>query len=119
MSERKQRERRQWLRTLALIPTPADGASAKVQLALRLRNEATLTGRCACGAVQELFEVEADGSLRPASAVTAGHAYYAQFQHADDCPAISPEVERAVARGEVSDPGGDLVRALLNGDDGK
>ena len=40
---------------IAQTPT----ASAQVHLGLRLRTEATLTGRCACGAQLERFEVTA------------------------------------------------------------
>jgi hypothetical protein len=85
-----------------------------VKLGLRLRNEANMTGRCACGAVAEAFEVLDDGTLRPVAKVGAGagRAYYVKLEHENDCPAISPELERAAVRGEINDPGGDLLRGI-------
>src|SRR5207244_2281030 len=92
--------------TLGLLPTPKAGASAKVQLGLRLRNEATLSGRCACGAARADFQVLGDGTLRPVSRVTPGPGkmFYSRLEHERDCPAASPELDRALARGEISDP---------------
>jgi hypothetical protein len=99
-----------------VIPTASAGASARVQLGLRLRNEANLTGRCACGAVREMFELDQDGTMRPVLGHEPGRLYYTRFRHEDDCPAIDPELERAVERGEVSDPAGDLFTRLLGGE---
>lgn len=101
---------------LALVPTPKEGASAKVRLGLRLRNEATVSGRCACGARQETYEILNDGSLRQVAAVVPASAriYYTRFLHEHDCPAASPELERAVGRGEIRDPAGDLLGGLAS-----
>ncbi len=115
MSERRAREQRRRARALWLTPTPTETASDKVELGLRLRNEATVTGRCACGAVRETFEVLDDGTLEPVADIppdAAGRAFYFRMQHEDDCPAISPELGRALEHGEINDPAGDLLLAL-------
>lgn len=108
------RARRQSARMLAMLPQPTGSASAKVQLGLRLRQDASLTGCCACGATAETFEIAGDGTLSPVSEPTAerGRAYYVRLLHEHDCPAASPELERALQRGEISDPAGDLLRGL-------
>jgi hypothetical protein len=114
VSKRKRAPRVPPMRTLALIPQANARASEKVQLGLRLRNEANLTGRCACGATRETFRVEDDGTIKPVSAIEPGRAYYSRFRHEDDCPAISPELQRAHTRGEINDPGGDFLKGLLS-----
>ena len=105
-------QRRAW--ALGLLPTAKGAASEKVQLALRLRNEASLTGRCACGAVREDFEVLQGGAVRPVARIepAPGRVFYSRFRHEDDCPAISAELDRALERGEISDPAGDLFHSL-------
>lgn len=114
MSERRHRERRRRQRMLALVPAATSATGADVQLALRLRNEATLTGRCACGAVGETFEVLDDGSLVPAAEIAPGGLYYTRFEHEHDCPAgDGPYLDAALDRGEIDDPAGDLLRSLL------
>jgi hypothetical protein len=113
MSRRRGTQHRRTRRAVALLPTPTAAASAKVQLALRLRNEANLTGRCPCGARGRLVEILENGTLRPAGLVEPGRLYRIEFAHENDCPAISPEIERALARGEIDDPAGDLLAALL------
>lgn len=99
MSGKASRRRKKRDVTLALIPSAIGDASARIELGLRLRTEANLTGRCACGATMQVAEIE-EGIL------------YAQMAHEDDCPAIDPELERAAERGEVADPGGDLLKSL-------
>lgn len=115
MSERRARERRRRERALVLVPTPKSGASEAVKLGLRLRNEASLSGRCACGATAEAFEVGDDGSLIPVERPTSepGRAFYVRFEHEVDCPATSPALARGLDRGEISDPAGDLLRGFL------
>lgn len=105
MNGRKARARR---RALALLPTPRPSAGGAVRLGLHLRNEANLTSRCACGAQREVFEILPDGTLVPAATIEPGHGYYARFDHESDCPAVSPALERAFERGEISDPAGEL-----------
>lgn len=107
-------QRRRRKRALALVPSARRSASAKVELGLRLRSEATLTGRCACGAKREAFEVLSNGSLVPTAEpnLAPGTVTFIRFEHEHDCPAASPELERAYERGEISDPGGDLLRGL-------
>lgn len=102
MNGRRARERRRLdARTLAFLPSPTADAAPNVRLGLRLRNEASLTGRCACGAAGEMV-------------VLAPGLYSIRFEHEDDCPAISPALQRALERGEIHDPGGDLLRSLLD-----
>jgi hypothetical protein len=66
-----------------LLPDPAAFTSAEVQLAIGLRNEATLSGRCAvCGA----------GGLTRAERRRLGRDHQGEvgllaFEHAADCPA--------------------------------
>jgi hypothetical protein len=69
---------------LVLVPEPREGATAAERIALAVRNSATLTGRCACGAAPE-------GVQEPAPGV-----YRWVFRHEDDCPAVSPAARRAV-----------------------
>ena len=99
MSRRRAREKRRQARTLALLPQPAAGAGADVQLALRLRNEANLTGRCPCGATVEVVTIR-DG------------VHVGTFHHEHDCPASTPVLQQALARGEIGDPAGDPLRAF-------
>jgi hypothetical protein len=101
-------------RTLFLLPQPTASASPAVRLGLQLRNEANLTGRCACGATRQNFEVLDDGTLVPVAAIEPGpgRAFYSRFEHEDDCPAIAPDLDRALARGEILDPAGDLLSGL-------
>ena len=97
---------------LILAPSPTESASDKVRLALDLRERATLTGRCVCGAVQELFEAMEDGELRPVPEPfepTPGKVFVACFEHAHDCPAVSPDLVEAFARGEIHDPTSGLI----------
>lgn len=100
---------------LALWPTPTVTTSDKVKLGLRLRNEANLTGRCACGAIREMFEVLRDGTLVPVEQIdlpAPGRVFYRRMCHEDDCPAVSPELDRAFERGEIHDPVGDILQGL-------
>jgi len=115
VSAKRQRERRRRERTLAIVPTPSASASPKVRLALAMRNEANLTGPCACGAVRKSYEVLGNGRMVPVDEPTSepGHVYYARFEHEHDCPAVSPDLERAFAAGELRDPAGDLLKSLL------
>jgi hypothetical protein len=71
-------------RVLVLVRDPREGATAAERIALTVRNEATLTGRCICGATPEDVQELGPG------------VYRAVFRHEDDCPAISPAAYRAV-----------------------
>ena len=76
-------------RILGLLPSAGDDASDAVRLALRLRNEATATGRCACSAmISEPVEL-APGVFR------------AVIEHEADCPAANPNLARAIREGEA------------------
>jgi hypothetical protein len=70
-------------RVLVLVSEPREGATAAERIALTVRNSATTTGRCACGATPDVEEL-------------APGVYRAVFRHEDDCPAISPAAYRAV-----------------------
>jgi hypothetical protein len=104
MSDWQRRERQSRQRTrrraLALLPAPAANATPAVRLGLRLRREASLTGRCACGAVAADFEITTDG-MKPAATTRPGGAYIRSMAHEHDCPAVAPELERAAHRGEI------------------
>jgi hypothetical protein len=67
-----------------LVSEPRPGATAAERLALGIRNSASLTGRCICGAAPEDVRELAPGVFR------------AVFRHEDDCPAISPAARGAV-----------------------
>jgi hypothetical protein len=69
---------------LVLVQEPRDGSTVAERVALGIRNSATLTGRCACGATPEDVQELAPGVFR------------AVFRHEDDCPAISAAAARAV-----------------------
>jgi hypothetical protein len=71
-------------RMLAIVREPREGATAAERIALTVRNSATLTGKCACGATPDVEEL-------------APGVYRAVFRHEDDCPAVSPAAYRAVA----------------------
>jgi hypothetical protein len=72
------------LRTLVLVPEPREGATVAERIALTVRNSATLSGWCICGATPEDVQELASG------------VYCVVFHHEDDCPAISPAAHRAV-----------------------
>lgn len=74
---------------LAALPSVGADASDAVKLGLRLRNEASLTGRCSCG-----------GAVGAPVEIAPG-IFKATIHHEADCPAISPELERAARRGEL------------------
>jgi hypothetical protein len=71
-------------RTIVFVPEPREDATAAERLALEIRNRATLTGRCACGAVAHFRGVDELG---------CGHLVWT---HEPDCPAISSAARRAV-----------------------
>jgi hypothetical protein len=71
-------------RMLVLVPELREGATAAERIALTVRNSATLTGRCICGATPEGVQELAPG------------VYRAVFRHEDDCPAISAAAHWAV-----------------------
>jgi hypothetical protein len=66
-----------------LVQEPREGATAAERLALEIRNRATLTGRCACGAVARFRGVDELGR---------GHLVWT---HEPDCPATSSAALRA------------------------
>lgn len=74
------------LGVLAVVPDASDPRlSRSERMALTVRNAATATGRCACGA-------QAEGV--PARLVP-GEAYLAEMHHESDCPAVSSAARRA------------------------
>ena len=73
-------------RALFILPDPEQpGLREKERLALRVRNSATITGRCACGA-----EVRFPSS--------PGSTAWVPMRHERDCPATSPIHERIARR---------------------
>jgi hypothetical protein len=75
-------------RVLYLVPSPATpGLSTSERLALTLRRDATVSGRCACGAV------------RPRIRVHRGEVMHFVMEHEADCPAADgPHLEALVRR---------------------
>src|SRR5213079_1834287 len=75
-------------RALYVVPSPATpGLSAPERLALTLRRDATISGRCACGA------------LLPRIRIRRGELVHAAMEHEADCPAAGgPRVEALVRR---------------------
>jgi hypothetical protein len=72
------------LQAFVLVSEPRDGATAAEQLALEIRNNASVTGRCICGATPEDVQELAPG------------IYRAVFRHENDCPATSSAARGAV-----------------------
>ena len=68
------------LKTLAILPSAGDDATDAVKLALAVRNAASVTGRCACGAV----------ASNPVE-VSPG-VFSVRFEHEHDCPATALDV---------------------------
>ena len=64
---------------LVVLPLPLEAASEAAKLGLSVRAQATLSGRCACGAT------------------TSGGT----IEHEDHCPATAKAVEEAVRAGQV------------------
>jgi hypothetical protein len=65
------------MNVLFLLPDPDQpGLTDAERLGLRVRNDASITGQCACGAIMTL-----DG-----------------MEHEHDCPAVSPLIERLARR---------------------
>ncbi len=81
------------LRVLAVVPDSSDPRLTRSErMALTVRNAATATGHCACGATAEGV---------PANPVP-GEVYLAEMHHEPDCPAVSRAALRAgrkLARG--------------------
>ncbi len=68
------------VRALVVVPVATEATPKRARDGLALRAQSTLTGTCRCGSVR-------DGTT---------------IEHEDDCPAISWDVEHAVASGNVS-----------------
>jgi hypothetical protein len=71
----------------AIVPSPSQpGLSPAERLALTVRRDATMRGACACGARAEPAQVRGGGvAVMP-------------LLHMDDCPAVSPLLERLAGR---------------------
>lgn len=75
------------VRALVIVADPdAAGLIPPERLALQLRREATITGRCACGAVA------------PPVRIRQGKVTHWPVEHEHDCPAASAAVDRLAAR---------------------
>ncbi len=77
---------------LAVLPEIPDDASENVKNALAIRNAATLSGRCACGAV-----------AGPIEQVETG-IYMVTMEHENDCPAADENLARALERADGKQP---------------
>ena len=69
-------------RTLLILPHARESSAPAEKLAIRLRNEASTTGRCVCGATGKLRSVEGEPG-QPGS-MTILH-----FEHEHNCPVVS------------------------------
>ena len=77
------------LRAIVLVPDASDPRlTVAERIALTVRNGATGTGRCACGAVGEV----------PAGKIVAGETNYGVMRHEPDCPAVSKAAYRAIRK---------------------
>lgn len=75
------------VKTLFVLPSPdTPGLTVGEQLALTVRRDATLSGRCACGAT------------RPAVKIRRGRARDVAMEHERDCPAVSATLDVLVRR---------------------
>jgi hypothetical protein len=88
MSSRIPGTHRQTLRALVLVPSPDQpGLTESERIALRLRAEATATGRCVCGA-----------RWKP-TRVRRGAVVHVRMLHESDCPAADgPHLRRLAER---------------------
>lgn len=74
------------MRAIVVVPDPNQpGLTPAERLALQVRVDALLAGRCACGARGTIHATEHGLAI-------------AGFAHEPDCPAISPALERLAAR---------------------
>ena len=74
------------VRTLVIVPSPSQaGLSAAERLALTLRRDATVSGRCVCGAVA------------PRIRARRGETVHYAFHHERDCPAADGPHFQALA----------------------
>ena len=76
------------VRTLMVVPSPdSPGLTTAERLALTLRRDATVSGRCACGATLPRIR------YRP------GRVVHAAIEHEPDCPAADgPHLQQMAAR---------------------
>ncbi|HEY8645035.1 MAG TPA: hypothetical protein VIL77_04070 [Gaiellaceae bacterium] len=75
------------VRALFLLPSPDQpGLSAAERLALTLRREATVSGRCVCGAVA------------PRVRARRGEVTHVAMVHESDCPAANSCLQALAAR---------------------
>ena len=76
------------LRAVAIVSDAGGpGLTSAERVALTIRNDATATGRCACGATWELPVALIPGTINRGRMI-----------HEDDCPAISPAAFRAISK---------------------
>jgi hypothetical protein len=89
MSDRVPGMHRQKLRALVLVPSPDQpGLTEAERIALRLRAEATATGRCVCGA-----------HWKPTRKIRRGAVVHVRMLHESDCPAADgPHLQRLAER---------------------
>jgi hypothetical protein len=89
------------VRAVFVLPDPDQpGLTAAERVALRVRNDATLTGRCVCGATA------------PRPRYRRGAVGVLPMRHAADCPAADGPVPDAIARRF----GADLAHVLVVGE---
>lgn len=94
MSRRRPRiagtfERHESVKALYLVPSPRmPGLTAAERLALTVRRDATLAGRCVCGA-----------TFPPVVRARAGELASLEMEHEADCPAAhGPTLDRMLER---------------------
>jgi hypothetical protein len=81
------------------LPDPGSIENAEVQLALALRNEATIRGRCpVCGAQNGLNRAERRRLAREAR----GRVVPYVFWHAPECPAGDDRLAELLQAGEAA-----------------
>lgn len=88
MSNARRFRRRLMDPAVYVLPDIGDDQSPALKNALAVRNAASTSGRCACGA-----EVRLVGNLRP------GEVSHLVFEHEDDCPASDDAIAALVKEG--------------------
>jgi len=73
-------------RAICLVPPIPDDASPALKNALAIRNAASASGRCACGAEGRIVGPDEDGAL------------HLRFEHEDDCTATDGAIAEILRR---------------------
>ncbi len=90
-------------KTVHVLPSIPDDASPALKDAIAIRNAASTTGRCQCGAEVEIVGRDEIGVI------------HALFVHEDDCPAADDNLDRLLAQVPANDPPVDAQPEVSDG----